>query len=59
MSNYKEFLTKNQHQEIIQRITDVYGQDYLLGHEFAQIYEEFANSVLHEEEEQLYLGNNI
>lgn len=57
MSQYREYLTRNQHQEILQRINDLYGEDYLTGNEFGQIYEEFANSLIHEDDDNLYVNN--
>ena len=57
MNNYKEYLTREQHQEITQRINDLYGEDYLQAYEFCQIYEEFANSLIHEDDDNLYVNN--
>ncbi|WP_177165137.1 hypothetical protein [Staphylococcus sp. LCT-H4] len=57
MNNYREYLTRKQHQEIIQRINDTFGEDYLQAHEFGQIYEEFANSLIHEDDDNLYINN--
>lgn len=57
MNNYKEYLSIEQHQEIIQRINDTFGEDYLQAYEFCQIYEEFANSLIHEDDDNLYINN--
>ena len=57
MNNYKEYLSIEQHQEIIQRINDTFGEDYLQAYEFCQIYEEFANSLIHEDDDNLYVNN--
>ena len=59
MNNYKEYLTRKQHQEVVQRINDTFGDDYLQAHEFCQIYEEFANSLIHEDDDEMFIGNNI
>lgn len=59
MSQYKEYLTRKQHQEIVQRISDIYGEYYLTGNEFTQLYEQLANSILHEEDDEMFIGNNI
>ena len=57
MNNYREYLSIEQHQEITQRINDLYGEDYLQAYEFCQIYEEFANSLIHEDDDNLYVNN--
>lgn len=57
MSQYQEYLTRKQHQEIVQRINDIYGENYLQAYEFCQIYEEFANSLIHEDDDNLYVNN--
>lgn len=57
MSQYQEYLSQDEHQEIIQRINDIYGEDYLQAYEFCQIYEEFANSLIHEDDDNLYVNN--
>ena len=57
MNNYKEYLSIEQHQEIVQRINDTFGEDYLQAYEFCQIYEEFANSLIHEDDDNLYVNN--
>lgn len=59
MEQYQEYLTRDEHQEIIQRINDLYGEYYLTGHEFTQLYEQLANSILHEEDDEMFIGNNI
>lgn len=59
MNNYREYLSIEQHQEIIQRINDIYGEYYLTGNEFTQLYEQLANSILHEEDDEMFIGNNI
>ena len=59
MNNYKEYLSIEQHQEIVQRINDTFGEDYLQAYEFCQIYEEFANSLIHEDDDEMFIGNNI
>lgn len=59
MSQYQEYLSQDEHQEIIQRINDLYGEYYLTGHEFTQLYEQLANSILHEEDDEMFIGNNI
>jgi len=57
MNNYREYLSIEQHQEIIQRINDTFGEDYLQAYEFCQIYEEFANSILHEDDDEMFTNN--
>lgn len=57
MNNYGEYLSREQHQEITQRINDTFGEDYLQAYEFCQIYEEFANSILHEEDDEMFINN--
>ena len=59
MSQYQEYLSQDEHQEIIQRINDLYGEYYLTGHEFTQLYEQLANSILHEDDDEMFIGNNI
>ena len=59
MNNYREYLSREQHQEIVQRILDTFGEDYLQAYEFCQIYEEFANSLIHEDDDEMFIGNNI
>ncbi|WP_426451240.1 hypothetical protein ACP272_13770 (plasmid) [Staphylococcus xylosus] len=59
MSQYQEYLSQDEHQEIIQRINDIYGEYYLTGNEFTQLYEQLANSILHEEDDEMFIGNNI
>lgn len=59
MDQYKEYLSQDEHQEIIQRINDLYGEYYLTGHEFTQLYEQLANSILHEDDDEMFIGNNI
>lgn len=59
MSQYQEYLSQDEHQEIIQRINDLYGEYYLTGHEFTQLYEQLANSILHQEDDEMFIGNNI
>lgn len=57
MNNYKEYLSIEQHQEIVQRIKDTFGEDYLQAYEFCQIYEEFANSLIHEDDDEMFINN--
>lgn len=57
MNNYRKYLSIEQHQEITQRINDTFGEDYLQAYEFCQIYEEFANSILHEEDDEMFINN--
>lgn len=59
MNNYREYLSIEQHQEIIQRINDLYGEYYLTGNEFTQLYEQLANSILHEEDDEMFTNNQI
>ena len=59
MNNYREYLSIEQHQEIVQRINDIYGEYYLTGNEFTQLYEQLANSILHEEDDEMFINNNI
>ena len=59
MDQYKEYLSQDEHQEIIQRINDLYGEYYLTGYEFTQLYEQLANSILHEDDDEMFIGNNI
>lgn len=59
MDQYQEYLSQDEHQEIIQRINDLYGEYYLTGHEFTQLYEQLANSILHEEDDEMFINNNI
>ena len=59
MSQYQEYLSQDEHQEIIQRINDLYGEYYLTGYEFTQLYGQLANSILHEDDDEMFIGNNI
>ena len=59
MDQYEEYLSQDEHQEIIQRINDIYGEYYLTGNEFTQLYEQLANSILHEEDDEMFICNNI
>ena len=57
MDQYEEYLSQDEHQEIIQRINDIYGEYYLTGNEFTQLYEQLANSILHEEDDEMFINN--
>ena len=57
MSNYQEYLTRDEHQEIIQRINDLYSEYYLTGSEFVMLYESMANDLLHEEDDEMFTNN--
>ena len=59
MDQYRKYLSQDEHQEIVQRILDTFGEDYLQAYEFCQIYEEFANSLIHEDDDEMFIGNNI
>ena len=59
MNNYKEYLSQDEILQIQQHITDVYGEDYLQPHEYHQLFNQLTNSILHEEDDEMFIGNNI
>ena len=59
MNNYREYLSIEQHEEITQRINDLYGEYYLTGYEFTQLYGQLADSILHEDDDEMFINNNI
>ena len=59
MDQYKEYLSQDEILQIQQHITDVYGEDYLQPHEYHQLFNQLANSILHEEDDEMFIGNNI
>ncbi|WP_180363957.1 hypothetical protein [Staphylococcus saprophyticus] len=57
MSQYQEYLSQREIVEIQQHITDVYGEDYLQPHEYHQLFNQIADSYIHDDD--LYVSNNI
>lgn len=58
--NNKEnaYITQVQHEEIIQRINDLYSDEYLTGHEYNMIYNSMLDEYIHLEDDELYIYNN-
>ena len=54
----EEYITKEQNAEIIQRLIDIYGQDYLLGNEWAEAYKQLADDYIYNDIDELYIYNN-
>ena len=57
MDQYEEYLSQDEILKIQQHITDVYGEDYLQPHEYHQLFNQIADSVIHDDE--MFIGNNI
>ena len=57
MGQYEEYLSQDEILKIQQHITDVYGEDYLQPHEYHQLFNQIADSVIHDDE--MFIGNNI
>ena len=55
MDQYKEYLSQDEIIEIQQHITDVYGEDYLQPHEYHQLFNQIADSVIHDDE--MFINN--
>lgn len=53
------YITQVQHAEIIQRINDLYSDEYLTGQEYTQLYEQMLTDYIHDELDELYIYNNI
>ena len=54
----EEYITREQNAEIIQRLIDIYGQDYLQGHEWAEAYKQLADDYIYNDIDELYIYNN-
>lgn len=54
----EQYITREQNAEIIQRLIDIYGQDYLLGHEWAEAYTQLADDYIYNDIDELYIYNN-
>ena len=52
-----EYITQAQHQEIIQRINDLYSDEYLTGYDYSLIYNQMLDDYIHDD--TLYIYNNI
>ena len=50
------YITQVQHEEIIQRINDLYGEYYLTGQEYSQLYNQLLDDYIHDD--TLYIFNN-
>ena len=55
----EQYITKEQNAEIIQRINDLYSDEYLTGQEYTQLYEQMLTDYIHDELDELYIYNNI
>lgn len=53
------YITQVQHEEIIQRINDLYSDEYLTGYEYTQLYNQMLTDYIHDELDTLYIYNNI
>ena len=53
------YITKEQNAEIIQRINDLYSDEYLTGQEYTQLYNQMLTDYIHDELDELYIYNNI
>ena len=51
-----EYITQAQHQEIIQRINDLYSDEYLTGYDYSLIYNQLLDEYIHDDE--LYIYND-
>jgi hypothetical protein len=57
MEQYQEYLTRDEILQIQQHITDVFGEDYLQPHEYHQLFNQIANSILHQEDDEMFINN--
>jgi ABC-type uncharacterized transport system fused permease/ATPase subunit len=57
MSNYREYLSQDEILQIQQHITDVFGDDYLQPHEYHQLFNQIADSVIHDDDDTLFTNN--
>ena len=53
----EQYITKEQNAEIIQRINDLYSDEYLTGQEYTQLYNQMLDDYIHDD--TLYIYNNI
>lgn len=54
---YSEYLSQDEIISIQQRIVDLYGDDYLTPLEYGQLFNQLADSILHEEDDTLFTNN--
>jgi hypothetical protein len=57
MEQYQEYLTRDEILQIQQHITDVFGEDYLQPHEYHQLFNQIADSVIHDDDDTLFTNN--
>ena len=53
----EQYITREQNAEIIQRINDLYSDEYLTGQEYTQLYNQMLDDYIHDD--TLYIYNNI
>lgn len=60
MNQYRtQYLSQDEVIAIQQRITDIYGDDYLQPHEYHELFLQLSDEYVHAEDDTLYINNQI
>lgn len=54
---YSEYLSQEDIARIQQHINDIYQEEYLTGLEYNQLFNQIADTVIHEEDDAMFTNN--